>query len=67
VDAAASGSEPLSTAWESDETLEVTATDTGVWNAVVMWFEVCPMPKYRDIVAKHSHWWILNVCSAPGR
>lgn len=26
--------------WEVDKTLDVTATDSGVWNAVVIWFEV---------------------------
>ena len=28
--------------WESDQTMPVTVSTGGIWNAVAFWFEVCP-------------------------
>ena len=39
----ASSTQPPSMPWDGDKTLDVPATDSGVWNAVVIWFEVWPL------------------------
>lgn len=44
---AASASSPSAAAllplqWESDQTMPVTVSTGGIWNAVAFWFEVCP-------------------------